>query len=456
MKRLTLWSGILLCLIQLNLHAQNWQNLIGKNLKIWQQLGGTAKYELIDGMIVGTSVANSKNSFLITKQTYGDFILEFEVWVDPVMNSGVQIRSLSRKDYMNGRVHGYQVELDPTPRAFSGGLYDEARRKWLYPLSRNEKGRKAFKNGEWNSIHIEAIGNQIQTWVNGVQCVNLIDDMTSEGFIGLQVHEIYNDDHIGKQVKWRNMRILTSDFDKARIASDPDVTQISYLINQLTEKEKATGWKLLWDGKTSSGWRGAKLDGFPESGWNMKDGVLSVIETEGKESEGPGDIITIDQYSDFELELEFKITKGANSGIKYFVDPDLNRSTGSAIGCEFQILDDEVHPDAKMGVAGNRTIGSLYDLITAKNQTISGRSKQFKGIGEWNQARIVSKDGWVEHWLNNEKVVSYDRNSQMFENLVSKSKYSKWDNFGQWPKGHILLQDHGNAVSFRSIKIKEL
>ena len=149
------------------------------------------------------------------------------------------------------------------------------------------------------------------------------------------------------------------------------------------------------------------------------------------------------------------ITEGANSGIKYFVDAELNRGEGSAIGCEFQILDDNNHPDAKLGVKGNRTLGSLYDLISAENLSVLGRSKQFKGIGTWNNARILVNNGNVEHWLNNEKVVEYDRHSQMFKALVAYSKYSKWSGFGQWPQGHILLQDHGNTVHFRSIKIKK-
>ena len=187
----------------------------------------------------------------------------------------------------------------------------------------------------------------------------------------------------------------------------------------------------------------------------MADGVLSVDETEGLESAGPGDIVTLDIFSNFELQFEFQISEGANSGVKYFVDPDLNLGPGSAIGCEFQILDDAVHPDAKLGVSGNRTMGSLYDMITAENLQTQGRAKQFKGIGQWNQGRIVSNNGHVEHWLNNERVVEFDRSSQTFRALVAYSKYKKWDGFCQWPDGHILLQDHGNAVSYRSIKVRE-
>ena len=382
--------------------------------------------------------------------------MEFEVFADPSINSGVQFRSNSFKGYDNGRVHGYQFEIDPGDRGFSGGIYDEGRRGWLYPLTLNSKGRKAFKNGTWNSCRVEAIGNLIRTWINGIQFSNLVDDLTASGFIGLQVHGIGNNKaQAGKKIKWRNIRIKTDDLEKESWASDPQVRETSYLVNQITDNEKRNGWYLLWDGKTTNGWKGAKIAHFPKSGWKVKDGVLTILATNGGESTGPGDIITEDVFSSFELELEFKITEGANSGIKYFVDSELNKGAGSAIGCEFQILDDLNHPDAKDGVNGNRTVGSLYDLITAENLSVPERDKQFKGIDRWNKARIVVKGDKVEHWLNNEKVVEYNRQSQMFKALVAHSKYRKWPNFGQWLSGHILLQDHGNTVHFRSIKIRE-
>ena len=435
--------------------AQDWE-VLSDNLDNWTTLGGKAPYRIEQRTIIGTTVHHSPNTFLTTKKKYKDFILEFDVWLDPAFNSGVQIRSNSDQDYQQGRVHGYQVELDPSSRAFSGGIYDEGRRGWMYPLSRNEKGRKAFKNGVWNEVRVEAIGNEIRTWINGVQCAFLVDDLTDSGFIGLQVHSISEKQEAGKEVKWKNIRILEKDLDKYSWKSDPEVPQISYLVNQLTDLEKRKGWRLLWDGKTTDGWRGAKLDDFPNSGWKINDGVLTILEGYGGDAQGGGDIITEAVFSDFELILEFKITEGANSGIKYFVDPNLNRGTGSAIGCEFQILDDRNHPDAKLGVGGNRTLASLYDLIAAENLNTSGRSKQFKGVGQWNQARIISANGKVEHWLNGEKAVEYDRFSQLFRALVAYSKYKKWDHFGQWQDGHILLQDHGDQVHFRSIKIREL
>lgn len=435
--------------------AQNWMDLFnGKDLTGWKTVGGPAEYTVENGAIVGTARVTRHNTFLCTEEVYSDFILELEVLLPNNLNSGIQFRSNTRKEDWGTRIFGYQCEIDPNARKFTAGIYDEGRRGWLYPLSRNEKARQAFQIGQWNTFRIECLGNEINTYVNGIHCSRLVDDMTSSGVIGLQVHSIGKEEQAGHMVKWRNIRILTSDVAQYRHAPDPEVPQISYLKNELTQWEKDRGFRLLWDGKTTEGWRGAKLADFPKSGWVIKDGELTVLSTDGGESTGPGDIVTTKMYGDFELELEFKITEGANSGIKYFVDPSLNKGAGSAIGCEFQILDDTKHPDAKKGVLGNRTVGSLYDLITAGNLNTKGREKQFKGVGQWNKARIVSKNGKVEHWLNNEKTVEYDRFSQMFEALVNYSKYQKWENFGRWPEGTILLQDHGDEVSFRSIKIR--
>jgi hypothetical protein len=217
--------------------------------------------------------------------------------------------------------------------------------------------------------------------------------------------------------------------------------------NTISPEEAADGWTLLWDGKTTNGWRGAKISTFPENGWIIEDGLLKVQKSGGGESTNGGDIVTIQKYKNFILKVDFKITPGANSGIKYFVDSGLNKGEGSAIGCEFQILDDEKHPDAKFGVKGNRTLGSLYDLIPAI------ASKKFD-INNFNMAMIVVSDNHVEHWLNGIKVVEYERNNQMWDALVAYSKYSHWPDFGNAAEGHILLQDHGDEVWFRNIKIK--
>ena len=299
-----------------------------------------------------------------------------------------------------------------------------------------DQGRKIFKQGDWNKVRVEAIGDSITTTLNGTPCAAIKDSLTPSGFIALQVHAIGTDkDKAGTQVRWRNLRL-----QEAAVPAP----------NVLSAAEQAAGWRLLWDGKSSAGWRSAHGEDFPKAGWKMADGVLSINETGGAESAAAGDIITREKFSDFELSLDFKITPGANSGIKIFVDPAINKGAGSAIGPEFQILDDERHPDAKLGRDGNRTIGSLYDMITAP------ATKQVHPPGEWNNARILSQGMHVTFYLNGVKTVEFERGSEQWRELVAISKYQVWPAFGELKEGHILLQDHGNQVFYQNIKLRDL
>lgn len=215
--------------------------------------------------------------------------------------------------------------------------------------------------------------------------------------------------------------------------------------NQLTQAEKQQGWQLLFDGKSPQGWKSANKNDFPQKGWKIEQGAF-VVESKG----GGGDIVTQNEYGDFELSVDFKLTEGANSGIKYFVAPLTSSPAGnpSMLGLEYQLIDDERHPDAKLGKNGNRRLASLYDLIPA------GNNKKARPLGEWNTARIVSKGGHVEHWLNGEKVLEYERNSNAFKQLIAASKYKDIAGFGLGSKGKILLQDHGDQVYYKNVKIK--
>lgn len=450
-------AGVFIALSAFQTKQQSsWVSLFdGKTLNGWKQATGTAKFSVENGQIVGTTVVNSPNSFLVTNKEYGDFVLELDAKVpDTTSNSGVQTRSHfdPQGNKGTGKVYGRQVEIDPSSRRWTGGIYDEGRRDWLYPMELHAKAKPAFKVGEWNHFKIECIGNTIKTWVNGVPMAYMVDTVDSKGFIGLQVHSIGNNAaEAGKKIYFKNIRIKTTGIKPTPFPAD--VYVLDYVPNHLTTYEKDNGWKLLFDGKTNTGWRSATSDEFPTKpgGWVIRNGTMTILGSAGGEAANVGDIVTRDQYSAFDLSFEFRMSRGANSGVKYFVT--LNEDTkGSAIGLEYQILDDKVHPDAKLGRNGDRTLASLYDLIPAKKQ-----ERFIRPIGAWNTGRIiVYPNNHVEHYLNGVKVLEYERGSKEFKDLVKISKYVIWKNFGEAKQGHILLQDHGFEVNFRSIKIKPL
>lgn len=439
-----------------HVYSQNndgWKSLFdGKTLKGWKVLGGAADYKAENGAIVGTTVANTGNSFLTTSGNYSDFVLELDFRMDDTANnSGVMTRSHfdPKGNDGKGRVYGRQIEIDPSSRRWTAGIYDEGRRGWLYPLILNPAAQNEFKLNEYNHLKIESIGHETKTWINGKAAAYVVDTIDKDGFIGLQVHSISDAAHAGKKVYFKNIKIKTRNLKPSPFEKDLFVVNLQP--NTLTEYEKENGWKLLFDGKTTDGWKSARSESFPDKGWKIENGTLTVVSSQGKESANGGDIITRDKFSAFDLSFAFRLTPGANSGLKYFVTLQ-EKTDGSAIGLEYQILDDSIHPDAKMGINGNRTMSSLYDLIKAE------KSQRFlRPVGEWNWGRVVvHPDNKVEHYLNGVKVLEYQRGSKEYRDLVAKSKYKIWENFGEAKEGHILLQDHGDEVSFKNIKIRPL
>jgi hypothetical protein len=430
-----------------------WQSLFdGKTLTGWKRLAGSADYKVENGAIVGRTVVNSGNTFLVNDKKFSDFVLELDVKIDDTTsNSGVQMRGQYDPAGHNGKglVYGYQFEIDPSSRRWSGGIYDEGRRDWLYPGGLHEEAQNAFKVGEYNHIKMECIGSEIKTWINNIPVAYLVDTMDRSGFIALQVHAISKPEFEGEKVFFKNIKIKTTGLKPTPFPKG--IFVVNNIPNNLSNYEKNSGWTLLFNGKDSSGWKGAYKPGFPDKGWQIKNGIITVLSSQGKESANGGDIVTKKEFATFDLSFEFKLTPGANSGVKYFVTLD-EHNTGSAIGLEYQVLDDALHPDAKLGRDGDRTLASLYDLIPAQKQP-----RFVHKIGEWNKGRVVVyPDNRVEHYLNGVKVLEYVRGSKAFKDLVAMSKYKIWPDFGEAKQGHILLQDHGNEVSFRSIKIREL
>lgn len=227
--------------------------------------------------------------------------------------------------------------------------------------------------------------------------------------------------------------------------------------NTLTEQEQADGWQLLFDGQAITGWRGIGTDSVPTAHWTVEDGAIKKIPSgevplrpDGQPMSG-GDLMTDAAYGDFEFAFEWKVSEGGNSGIKYNVSEDLSMANGAAaLGFEYQVLDDDLHPDARAGVGGNRTASGLYDLIPP------AEGKPINPPGEWNQGRIIFQGNHGEHWLNGQKVLEYDLGSARMDSLLAASKYATIEGFGDRRTAHIVLQDHNDAAWFRNLKIREL
>lgn len=214
--------------------------------------------------------------------------------------------------------------------------------------------------------------------------------------------------------------------------------------NEKLAKEKKQ--IVLFDGKSTDAWKSIDSGNFPEHGWKVEDGILTVLAKTDKQ-DGGHDIVTKEQFANFELELEVSLSEGANSGVKYVVVDSYPKNKGQYLGLEYQLIDNEKHPDALLGSFGNRKMAALYDILPARENIV------VNPVGQWNKIKIVVDKKHVEHWINDKMAIDFIRNSDSYQQLVRLSKYNKLENFGGQEAGHILLQGHGNEVSFRNIKI---
>jgi len=365
----------------------------GQSLDNWEVRNGKAPYVIEDSMIVGTAILDSPNTFLCTKERYGDFILELDLLCESPLNSGVQIRSNSLPDYHDGAVHGYQVEVDPSDRAFSGGIYDEYRRGWIYPLTRNEAGRKAYKKDDWNHYRIEAIGSDIRVWVNEVMTTNLKDDLTAEGFIGLQVHAIYDSTMIGKTVRWKDITIRTKDLEKHRKPIPVNVYQVN-----LTPE-----WSII------------------EEEWRYLSTDPLFVELDSAQQS----IELVDAKTYFDLKFQFKMKEGSEGGIHF-------GSIDSSF--VYQLIDNQNLVEGEQ--KGAQSLASLKGKHASENLSVPGRHRDFRGFEYWNTGQIIYDEQHIEFWMNEYKMVDYP---------VEKGQ-----------KAPISLECLKGQIELKGMKIKEL
>lgn len=350
---------LICCVLPIQVHADDWQPLFnGENLDGWIQRGGKAHYEVEKTRggihILGSSVPNTSNSFLCTEKEYGDFILEYEFKVDAELNSGVQIRSESRSDYKNGRVHGYQVEIDASDRGWSGGIYDESRRGWINSLEKNLPARYAFKQDQWNHVRVQAIGHSIRTWMNGVPAADLLDTATLKGFIGLQVHGVGGRTE-PLSVRWRNLRI--QDLGESQWAS-------------LLKPDSLDGWNKL-----------------PGGDWKMENGILRGTSPSSESRHGM--LLSDKRYGDFTAKVVFRANKG-NSG--FYFRADRVDSAVSVNGFQAEI-------DPQNDVGGLYETGGRGWVV---QPTVEQVKKYFRP-GEWNEMTVSAQGRRVIVHVNGQK-----------------------------------------------------
>ena len=390
-----------------------WINLFnGKDLTGWEMLNAKHKAEVKNGVIAATNVVGEDNGFLCTTSTYGDFILELEVNGDLLLdNSGIQFRSASKPGFMNGRVHGYQVQIENRPphiSQWSGSIYDEAGRGFLYIFEDDPVRQKAYVHNQWNKVRIEAIGTTSRVWINGIPTAHVVDDKMLSGLICLQVHGGSHADERGEQsVYMRNVRIQT---ENLKPSPYDDIPVVNLIPNTISPQEKHQGFVLLFDGESSENWSRPRASG--ETAWKIQDGVITVSSAGAGSPGGQTIAMTEKQYGPFELKFDFKLhNEDALVGIEYLVD---GKSTAKSQALFGKLALDNAKHNAKI----NRDIWKK----------------------EWNQGVIRAyPDRRVEYWLNGYQILEYKRTDD------------------QPLKGNIVIDAYdGDTVSYRSVKIREL
>ena len=342
--------------------APEWTDLFdGATLEGWEQVNGKAPYDVRDGVIRGTNVLDTPNSFLATTATYADFVLEFESRSEGDANSGVQFRTDLAPGTWSGVV-GYQLDIDPSARRWTGGIYHEGVHVWRHTMARNKACQNAYKHGEWNRYRIEAVGNVMATWVNGVACAHMAGAHHSNGMIALQVHSIGQEEsYLGSFTEWRNLRVLENPSSDALWSAQRSAQVEGWLVGALSSVEREAGWETM------------RVDAQSET-------------------------IELPQGG-FELVFDVQLSEAAEAQLGY--DLSIGRTRCAA---KYQIVDDAALAGSR---AETESMGSLTGAMAAKNLSEPDRSKRFNSDGKWNRVRLRSDGARIEHWLNGVKVVDY-------------------------------------------------
>ncbi len=388
--------------------AQRFKKLFnGKDLSGWTN-NGTEKWYVEKGELVCESGPDKKYGYLSTNKSYKNFILKLQFKLEANGNSGVFIRS----SIEGVKISGWQVEVAP-PNKHTGGVYESYGRGWL--IKPNPLDEKYLNATDWNKMEIRCVGDQITSWLNGHKMIDFNDAKIGQGngFIALQIH-----DGGGIKVRWK----------KICVKELPD-----------TEPKAVS----LFDGKTFKGWHNFNQTGEVKS-WVIEDGALVCLGNAGIGHSG--DLVTDTDYENFELSWSWKITKGGNSGVMYHIVEDPKYKAPYETAPEYQLIDDIDYP-AKLEEW--QKAGADYAM------NVANEKKKLKPVGEWNTSKIVYNKGSVEHWLNGEKIIAFQRDAN-WETQKKTGKWKTYPDYASKTKGRIGLQDHGNKAYFKDILIKPL
>lgn len=382
-----------------------WVELMdGETLNGWTQVNGTAPYDVIDGAIRGTNVLDSPNSFLATDLVYSDFVIEFESRSIGDANSGVQFRTAPAPGSWSG-VIGYQLDIDPTERRWTGGIYHEGVHVWRHSMARNIDCQAAYNHGQWNKYRIEAVGPVIATWVNDIACSHMVGDHHETGFIALQVHSIGQDtNYLGSHTDWRGLRLLENPAQSDLwLARRNDLVE-GWLENEISEIESENGWRSV----------------NPANGATVFD--------------VPND--------SFEFVMDMQVGASAEGRLNYA----LAEKDGTCLGA-YKILDDSSLAEARSEMDH---MGSVPAKRASENLSEPGRPKRFYSADRWNRVRIVVTAETIEHWLNSVKVIEYARCSPRLTSVTSVIEAPKSN------QNRLQIVTEQGVVAIRNAKFRAI